>query len=222
MTASTASPLTIDVISDVVCPWCFIGKRRLEMALGMVAAEHAPGGVAVRWHPFELNPDLPPTGMDRSAYLDAKFGGTSRAAQIYERLRAAGDTAGISFAFDRIARQPNTRDAHRLVEWAQERGDAASLVEQLFTGYFVEGRDVGDRAVLSAIAGESGFDAAAARAMLDSGEGTDAVVASERRAIENGVGGVPFFIFNRSVAVSGAQDPRVLADAIAEAVKYTA
>jgi predicted DsbA family dithiol-disulfide isomerase len=222
MTASTASPLTIDVISDVVCPWCFIGKRRLQAALGMVAAEHPPGRVAVRWHPFELNPDLPPTGMDRRAYLEAKFGDPARAAQIYERVRAAGDTAGISFALERIARQPNTRDAHRLVEWAQERADAAPLVEHLFTAYFLEGRDVGDRAVLSAIASESGFDAAAARAMLDSGEGIEMVLASERRAIENGVGGVPFFIFNRSVAVSGAQDPRVLADAIAEAVKYTA
>ena len=222
MTASTASPLTIDVISDVVCPWCFIGMRRLETALGMVAAEQAPGGVAVRWHPFELNPELPPTGMDRRAYLEAKFGSASRAAQIYERVRAAGETAGITFGFDRITRQPNTRDAHRLIIWAQERGDAAPLVERLFTAYFVEGRDVGDRAVLAAIAGEAGFDAAAVRAMLDSGEGTEAVLASERRAVENGVGGVPFYIFNRSVAVSGAQDPRVLADAIAEAVKYTA
>lgn len=222
MTASTASPLTIDVISDVVCPWCFIGMRRLETALGMVAAEQAPGGVAVRWHPFELNPELPPTGMDRRAYLEAKFGGASRAAQIYERVRAAGETAGITFGFDRIARQPNTRDAHRLIIWAQERGDAAPLVERLFTAYFVEGRDVGDRAVLAAIAGEACFGAAAVRAMLDSGEGTEAVLASERRAVENGVGGVPFYIFNRSVAVSGAQDPRVLADAIAEAVKSTA
>ena len=222
MSASTASPLKIDVISDVVCPWCFIGMRRLETALGMVAAEHARDGVAVRWHPFELNPDLPPTGMDRRAYLDAKFGGPSRAAQVYERVRAAGETAGIRFAFDRIARQPNTRDAHRLIVWAQERGDAAPLVEQLFTAYFVEGRDVGDRAVISAIAAEAGLDAAAVRAMLDSGEGTDAVLASERRAVENGVGGVPFYIFNRSIAVSGAQHPRVLADAIAEAAKYTA
>lgn len=222
MTAATASPLTIDVISDVVCPWCFIGMRRLETALGMVAAAHTLGGVAVRWHPFELNPDLPPAGIDRRAYFEAKFGGRERAAQIYERVRVAGETAGITFAFDRIARQPNTRDAHRLVVWAQHLSDAAPLVERLFVAYFIEGRDLGDRAVLAAIAAEAGLDALAARAMLDSNEGADMVLASERRAAENGIGGVPFYIFNRSLAVSGAQEPRVLADAIAEAVRISA
>jgi predicted DsbA family dithiol-disulfide isomerase len=222
MTASSASPLTIDVISDVVCPWCFIGMRRLEMALGRVTAEPAHGGVAVRWHPFELNPDLPLAGMDRRAYLDAKFGGRERAAQVYERVRAAGETAGITFAFDRISRQPNTRDAHRLIAWAQERGDAAPLVERLFVAYFIEGRNLGDRAVLAAIAAEAGLDALATRAMLDSNEGADMVLASERRATENGIGGVPFYIFNHSIAVSGAQEPRVLADAIAESVRISA
>jgi predicted DsbA family dithiol-disulfide isomerase len=222
MSAASTSPLTIDVIADVVCPWCYIGMRRLERALGLVAARHAQGGVAVRWHPFELNPALPPEGMDRGAYLEVKFGGAERAAQIYDGVRAAGETAGITFAFERIARQPNSRDANRLILWAQQRGDAAPLVERLFIAFFSEGRDLGDRAVLSAIAGEAGLDAAAARAMLDSNEGVDAVLASERRAVENGVGGVPFYIFNRSVAVAGAQEPQVLADAIAESVKYKA
>ncbi len=218
MTGPAAVPVTIDVISDVVCPWCFIGKRRLEAALALVAAEGTALRASVRWHPFELNPELPRAGADRRAYLEAKFGGALRAAQIYERVRAAGQTAGITLALDRILRQPNTRDAHRLVAWAQSRGDAGSVVERLFAAYFLEGRDPGDRAVLAAIAGEAGEDAAAARAMLDSDEGDASVAASEQRAREIGVGGVPFLIFNERLAVSGAQEPRVLADAIAQAV----
>ena len=219
MTASPAPSLTVDVISDVVCPWCFIGKRRLEAALALVAAEGTAGEVAVRWHPFELNPDLPVPGIDRREYVQAKFGGPERATQIYERVRAAGASAGIPFAFERIARQPNTRDAHRLVTWAQNRGDAQQIVERLFVAFFIEGRNPGDRDVLAAIAGEAGHDAAAARAMLESNEGKEEIEASERRAHEIGVGGVPFFIFNDRLAVSGAQDARVLADAIAEAAK---
>jgi predicted DsbA family dithiol-disulfide isomerase len=219
MTAAPAASLIIDVISDVVCPWCFIGKRRLEAALALAARDGAAREVVVRWHPFELNPDLPHEGIDRRAYLDAKFGGAQRATQIYDRVRAAGASVGIPFAFERIARQPNTRDAHRLVAWTQGRGDAESLVERLFSAYFLDGRDPGDRGVLAAIAGEAGGDAAAAGAMLDSDEGKDAVPASERRAIEIGVGGVPFFIFNGRLAVSGAQEPQVLAQAIAESVR---
>jgi predicted DsbA family dithiol-disulfide isomerase len=211
--------LTVDVVSDVVCPWCFIGKRRLEAALALVARDGVVQDAVVGWHPFELNPDLPREGIDRRAYLDAKFGGAQRAAQIYERVRAAGASVGIPFAFERIARQPNTRDAHRLVAWTQERGNAEALVERLFSAYFLEGRNPGDRDVLAAIADEAGADAATARAMLDSGEGEAAVRASERRALEIGVGGVPFFVFNGRVAVSGAQEPQTLASAIAEAVR---
>lgn len=219
MPRSPALPLTIDVISDVVCPWCYIGKRRLEAALALVAEERAAGEVSVRWHPFELNPELPAAGLDRRAYLEAKFGGPERAAAIYERLRGAGATVGIPFALDRIARQPNTRDAHRLIAWAQARGNAEPLIEKLFAAYFLEGRNPGERDVLAAIAGEAGEDSAAARAMLESGEGRDEVEASERRAQEIGIGGVPFFIFNGRLAVSGAQEPRVLAQAMAEAAK---
>jgi predicted DsbA family dithiol-disulfide isomerase len=222
MTGSPARPLTIDVVSDVVCPWCFIGKRRLEAALALFASQGPSGEVSVRWHPFELNPELPSAGVDRRRYLEAKFGGPDRAAQIYERVRVAGETVGIRFALDRIARQPNTRDAHRLVAWAQARGDVGPLVERLFAAYFLEGRDPGDRGVLTALAEEAGQDAAAARAMLDSNEGRDAIEASERRAGEIGIGGVPFFIFNGRIAVSGAQEPRVLADAIAESAKTAA
>jgi predicted DsbA family dithiol-disulfide isomerase len=216
------SPVTIDVISDVVCPWCFIGKRRLEEALAQVAQARSAGEVTVRWHPFELNPDLPTEGIERRQYVEKKFGGAGRAAGIYERVGAVGAAAGIPFAFERIARQPNTRNAHRLVAWAQARGDAGPLVERLFRAFFLEGRDPGDNDVLAAIAGESGHDAAAARAMLESGEGRDDVAAAERRAHEIGIGGVPFFIFNGRLAVSGAQEAPVLAGAIAEAAKSRA
>jgi predicted DsbA family dithiol-disulfide isomerase len=171
----------------------------------------------VSWHTFQLNPDLPRGGIDRRAYLEAKFGGPKRADEIYDGVRAAGATVGIPFAFERILRQPNTRDAHRLISWAQRQGDADALVEQLFRGYFVDGRLIGDREVLAAIAGEAGFDAGAARVFLASEEGEETIVAMDRRVRELGIGGVPFFIFNERVAVSGAQEPLALLEAIAEA-----
>ncbi len=176
----------------------------------------------MNWQPFQLNPDLPREGVDRRTYLERKFGGPQRAATIYERVRAAGATVDIPFAFERIGRQPNTRDAHRLIDWAQRpeaSGSADALVERLFRAYFLEGRAVGEREVLAAIAGEAGCDAGSALAMLASEDGAGAIAAMEARARALGVTGVPFFIFNGRVAVSGAQEPRVLAEAIAEATK---
>ena len=150
-TASTEK-LTIDVVSDVVCPWCYVGKRRLEAALAqLVACE--PVRPLVSWHPFQLNPDLPRTGIDRRTYLETKFGGPARATEVYDRVRAAGRTVNIPFAFDRIERQPNTLDAHRLVSWAQAQGDADPLVERLFRAYFLEGIYIGNREVLATLAG---------------------------------------------------------------------
>jgi predicted DsbA family dithiol-disulfide isomerase len=207
----------IDVISDVVCPWCYIGQRRLAAALARLAVDDPARGASIRWHPFQLNPDLPQAGVPRRTYLEDKFGGRMRAAQIYARVAAAGATVGIPFAFDRIAIQPNTRDAHRLIAWAQAQREAGDLVERLFRAYFIDGRAIGDRGVLAAIAGEAGFDSAAARNMLDADEGVDAIALMDRRAREIGVQGVPFFIFNQHVAVSGAQEPDVLLGAIAQA-----
>ena len=137
-------PLTIDIISDVVCPWCYVGKRRLEAALAQ-RTEDSAQTVEVRWHAFELNPDIPAGGVDRRSYLERKFGGPERAKQIYARIQAAGDEVGISFDFDRIVRQPNTFDAHRLIAWAQDTNLNLSdaLVERLFRAYFVEGIDIG-------------------------------------------------------------------------------
>ena len=220
MNASIAAPpLTIDVISDVVCPWCFIGRRRLGTALQLLAHRERDVRPLVSWHPFQLNPDLPREGIDRRAYLEAKFGGRERAAQIYESVRAAGKTAGIDFAFERILRQPNTLDAHRLISWAQARGGAEEVVECLFRAYFLEGRFVGDRAVLAAIAGEAGLSAEAAGDYLASEEGVGAITAMDERVRELGVTGVPFFIFAGRVAVSGAQEPSVLVDAMDEATR---
>jgi len=209
--------LTIDIISDVVCPWCYIGKRRLESALAELALREPAVRPFVSWHPFQLNPDLPREGIDRRAYVEGKFGGAERAREVYERVREAGAQVGIPFAFGAIPRQPNTRDAHRLISWAQAQGDADALVERLFRAYFLDGRFVGDPEVLAAIAGEAGLPADAARAYLATDQGDDAIVAMDRRVRELGVGGVPFFIFNGRVAVSGAQEPATLLDAIAEA-----
>ena len=210
------SVMTIDVISDVVCPWCFIGRRRLGEALRQFAEREPAVRPVVSWHPFQLNPDLAREGIDRRAYLEAKFGGPERAAQIYERVRAAGRSVGIDFAFERIRRQPNTLDAHRLISWSQSRGSAEDLVEGLFRAYFLEGRFIGDRDVLADVAGEAGLPADDARAYLESDAGADTIEAMDRRVRELGVTGVPFFIFNGKVAVSGAHEAPALVAAITQ------
>lgn len=214
--AQGSSPLTIDIVSDVVCPWCYIGKRHLEAALASL-----PDGdqAVVRWHPFELNPDLPEQGIDRKRYLEEKFGGPQRAVQIYARVHEAGEQAGLRFQLDAIERQPNTREAHRLIAWAQASGDAGALVERLFRAYFIEGAFVGDRATLVRLAAEAGLDEAAARAWLASGRGKDEIAQAEARAHELGITGVPFFIFGGRVALSGAHPPQNMRDAIAQARK---
>jgi len=209
----TSSPLVIDVISDVVCPWCFIGKRRLDAAL-----ERLDAPVAVRWHPFELNPDLPREGIDRRDYLERKWGSVEHANRNYDRVRAAGATAGIEFRFDLIVRQPNTRDAHRLVEWVQAQDiDATPLMERLFRAYFVEGRSLAGVAALADIAAEAGFEQGAVLTYLESDEGSDRIRDAERRAHAIGVEGVPFFIFDRRVAISGAQSTELMLQAMAKA-----
>lgn len=214
MEALMSEPETIDVISDVVCPWCYIGKRHLEAALSKLPVNERP---LVRWHPFQLNPDLPAAGVDRRSYLEEKFGGAERASAIYDRVRAAGREAGLALDFDRIERQPNTLDAHRLIAWAQASGrDVEPLVEALFKAYFVEGRFIGDRKVLAEVAGEAGFDAGASLEMLEGQTATAEIAEMDLRTRESGIGGVPFFIFNEKIAVSGAQGAPVLLDALAQ------
>ena len=212
-----AQPLLIDVVSDVVCPWCYIGKRKLEAALAELRRGEAGLVAKVRWHPFQLNPDLPAQGIARSEYLAAKFGSGSRAADIYARVSAVGTEVGIPFAFERIARQPNTLDAHRLIAWAQQRGDAEALVERLFRRYFVEGGFVGDRDELAASAADAGLPGEEARTLLGSDALVAEVEAEDREAREAGITGVPFFIFNGRTAVVGAHDPPALLQAITAA-----
>lgn len=206
--------IQIEVVSDVVCPWCFIGKRRLEEALRRRAADPQAEPVSVRWRPFQLNPDLPEAGMARAEYVARKFG--DRAGQIYGRVAGVGKSVGIDFAFERIARQPNTLAAHQLIAFAESAGGAGqdAMVERLFRGYFLEGADLTDAQVLVDLAGEAGFDRAAAAAALADRDQRWAMENDEQAARALGVEGVPFFIFNRRLAVSGAQEPEVLVQAM--------
>jgi len=209
--------LTVDVISDIVCPWCFIGKRKLEAALAELDTSESPPGVAVRWHPFQLNPDLPAKGLTRASYVEQKFGGAARAAAVYARVTIAGEAVGIPFRFDRIERQPNTFDGHRLIAWAQQQRDATALVERLFGAFFLEGRHIGERDELARIAAECGFAQRDALAMLETNAMREEVENESREALDVGVQGVPVFIFNGRIAVSGAQNPATLLEAIAAA-----
>jgi predicted DsbA family dithiol-disulfide isomerase len=212
--------IVVDIVSDVVCPWCYIGKRKLETALGELKAREPGLSVLRRWHAFQLNPDLPAEGIARAAYIEAKFGGKARAAEVYARVRAAGADVGIPFEFERIERQPNTLEAHRLIAWAQQQGDAQAtdaLVEQLFRAYFVDGRLLTDTGQLVEVARDAGFPEGEVRAMLASATGRSEVEAEDREARAVGINGVPFFIFNGKTAVSGAHEPATLLEAIAAA-----
>lgn len=200
------TPLHVAVVSDVVCPWCFIGKRRLEEATRQLAARtENPRELHVSWHPYELNPDLPREGVERKAYLGAKFGNAS-GGDAYARIAEAGRTVGLDFDFAAIQRTPNTLDAHRLLWFAGQTGDQEALAEALFSAFFLHGRDVGDRATLAEIAGEVGLDAAHAAAFLDGPGGTDAVRAEEAANRTLPTQGVPTYLAG-SLALSGAQAP---------------
>jgi predicted DsbA family dithiol-disulfide isomerase len=219
MTQTTV--LTIDVVSDVVCPWCYIGKRKLEAALDMARAAGLPAA-EVRWHPFQLNPDLPAQGISRKQYLEDKFGGPQRAAEIYARVKAAGQAAGLELDIDGITLQPNTLAAHALLAFAQQQYglDAGHAVkERLLKAYFIENRFIGDVEVLVQIAIDAGLDGDAARAFVTDPEQLQNVAAADTRVREMGISGVPFFIFNQKVAVSGAQDPANLLAAMQQSLQ---
>jgi len=210
---AAAEPLTIDVVSDVVCPWCFLGKRRLDAAIR--ATEGAP--IAVRWRPFQLDPSMPAEGMDRRAYMMAKFKDDTRLAVIHDRLTEMGKEVGIAYAFDRIERAPNTLDAHRLIRLASVGGRQDAVVDRLFRLYFEEGRDIGDRKLLIEVARECDMDAEIVEKLYAAGDDVDLVQAEIAQAQAIGVTGVPFFIFASRFGVPGAQDADVLAKAIAQA-----
>ncbi len=220
MTA-TVAPLTIDIVSDVVCPWCYIGKRHVEQAISQWQTKHPDAAVNVRWHPFQLNPDLPLEGTDRKGYLEQKFGGPQRAKEIYARVAAAGRNAGLELNFDGILKQPNTLAAHALIAYAQTAADGAhgdAVAERLFKAYFVDGEFIGDLDVLIAIATECGLNADATRAVLSERATLDQIAAQDASARQQGISGVPYFIFNQKVALSGAQPADVLLDAMEKSV----
>ncbi len=210
--------MRIDIISDTICPWCFIGKRRLERAL----EERPDLDVEIAWHPFQLNPDMPSGGLDRETYLNAKFGGEQRAAQIYAAITAAGAEEGIEFDFAGIKRTPNTLDSHCLIHWAAGAGCQDQVVEKLFELYFLDGRDIGDRVVLIEVARQAGMDGDKVEELFATGQDLAFIRDEDAAARDLGVAGVPFFIVDRKFAVSGAQDPRVFLQVFDLALKEAA
>ena len=210
-----AEPLVIDVVSDVVCPWCFIGKRRLEHALEL--RPDIP--VEIRWRPYFLNDWVPREGISRDEYLTKKFGSPERYKQIAGRVAAAAKAEGLNYEVDKIARQPNTLDCHRLILWARNAGDAGKMKQRLMELYFSEGADLTDREVLVKAAADCGMDANLTRELLASDRDVDRVTQEAEQAKQAGIDGVPCFILGGVLAISGAQDPAYLADAIARAAE---
>ena len=207
----------IDVISDVVCPWCFIGKRNLERALETWRKKYPEEMPVVRWHPFQLNPQLPDSGVPRKQYLENKFGGPERTKEIYARVSAAGKRADIDFAFDAIQVQPNTIDAHRLMHYAGEHGKQDEMAEVIFRRYFLEGADLSNKETLADIAQQAGMNREEVTAYLAGNADRELIEEQDRRARAIGVEGVPFFIFNQRLALSGAQPPEVIVEAMEKA-----
>jgi predicted DsbA family dithiol-disulfide isomerase len=210
--------MNIDVISDVVCPWCFIGKRHLESALAAWRKDH-PGDEQpqVRWHPFQLNPHLPRSGVPRADYIATKFGGPQRAKEIYARVANAGARVGIAFDFDRITVQPNTLNAHRLIHHAGSGSRQDAMAEALFRAYFFEGVDLSRDDNLTDVAARAGFDRDEIGTYLARDEDKALIEDQDQHARSLGVEGVPFFIFNRRYAVSGAQPPEAILDVMDKA-----
>lgn len=214
--------LAVDVVSDVVCPWCFIGKRHLDQALRAWREQRPDTAVAVRWHPFFLDANLTEAGEPYRPYLERKFGGPQQLAEAWQRVGAAGRAAGIEFAFEKIEVRASTLHAHRLIHHAQESVGAdatAALVEALFAAQFLEGRPIGDRAVLTAVAAECGMDRDVVRRYLDSAQDADHVRATAAQMERMGIGGVPLFVFDQRIAATGAQPPEVLLQAMREAAQ---
>ena len=202
--------LNIEVISDVICPWCFIGKRRLEKAIATLDRQH---DIRVRWLPFQLNPTMPKEGISRREYRTAKFGSWERSLELDAKMVAVGKAEGIHFALERIERTPNTLDAHRLIWLAEKEGCQDAVVEVLFRAYFTEGRDIGNRQTLVDVVSEAGLDRHQAEAVLKGDEGLSDELARRFR-----VNGVPFFFINAKVTLSGAQTPDVFLEAFRQVI----
>ena len=197
--------VTLDILSDPICPWCRIGLAHLVRALE-ARPDH---GLALAWHPFQLNPDMPVGGMGRRAYLEAKFGGRDGAVRAYAPVVAAAESAGLALNLDRIARTPNTLDAHRLIHWAGLEGRQTPVATALFDAYFVAGRDIGDHGVLADVAADEGIDRGLVERLLASDADAEAVRARDAHARARGVTGVPTFVVADRSVVAGAQPPEL-------------
>ncbi|MBT6883059.1 MAG: DsbA family oxidoreductase [Rhodospirillaceae bacterium] len=202
----------IDIYSDPVCPWCLIGKRRLEKALETRPVD----GLTVKWRPFQLHPHMPAEGADRAEFTAAKFGSAERAAETYERVKVVGADEGLDFRFDKIKRSPNTVDAHRLLHYADKHDKQDAVSEGLFADFFFDGHDVSDLDVLVDTATEAGLDADAVRAYLESDEDRELIQNADEEARALGIQGVPFFVINQKYALSGAQPPEMFVKALAD------
>jgi predicted DsbA family dithiol-disulfide isomerase len=205
----------VAVISDVICPWCYIGKRRLEKAIAALDRQH---DVRVRWLPFQLNPQMPKEGISRREYRIKKFGSWQRSLELDAKLVAVGEAEGIGFALDRIKRTPNTLDAHRLIWLADKEGIQDAVLEALFRAYFTEGRDISARQMLIDVVTEAGLDRRKAEAVLGSDDGLEAIKEAEALSRRLRVDGVPFFIVNGKITLSGAQPPDAFLEAFRQAV----
>lgn len=201
-------PLSVDVISDVICPWCFIGKRRLEKAI----VAHG-GSAKVRWHPYQLNPTMPQEGISRKEYRTKKFGSWERSQELDARVIAVGKDEGIDFNFNRIERTPNTLDAHRLICLAGKEDCQDAVVEALFLAYFTKGRDISNPQTLLDVIAEARLDRCKAEAMLNSDEALEAIRADEELYRGYHLDGVPFFRINEKIMLSGAQQPDTFLEA---------
>ena len=210
--------ITLDILSDPICPWCYIGKANLDRALE-ARPEHA---LTIQWHPFQLNPDMPEGGMDRREYLETKFGGKENAVRIYARIAGAAEAAGLKIDFGAIQRTPNTIDAHRLIHWAGLEGRQTAVVSRLFKAYFEEGRDIGDREVLLSIAEGVGLDREMIARLFDSGADLEDIRARDEHARQRGVTGVPTFVLANQHVLPGAQPTELwlqVIDEISEQLK---
>ena len=216
---SDKSPLLIEIVSDVVCPWCFIGLRRLDLAIAAVRQEYPEFHCEKRWRPFFLNPDTPPEGEPYLPFLIQKFGSREKVQSIFNQVSEAGAAYGLNYQFEKIAIRANTLQAHRLIHWAQQMGDAQPLVERLFVGQFQLGENVSDRTILAAIAVECGYDQTAVDAYLNADTNADLVRDEEKESRRWGVNAVPTFIIARQVGIPGAEDPIILADAIKQVLQ---
>lgn len=198
--------MRIDIFSDTICPWCYIGKKRFEKAL----TQRTDLDLEIHWRAFQLNPDMPAEGMDRKQYVETKFGGPERAAQVYDRVAAAGSEEDIAFNFPGIVRTPNTVASHRLIRYAEDQpGGQDAIVDALFEAYFLRGEDIGDTEVLVAAAQAAGLDPEAVRDFLGTDQHDHSVRAEDVHARQLGIQGVPFFIIDGKYGVSGAQSPEV-------------